>query len=473
MSEVNSELQRKVEMAAGIIAGSQHTVGISRAMEIVGFSEEERRNMALYQKVRRRSLKLCVVDKKAVVPIPAVEVAPRTSSTTTSSLSPESEADPTNNNNTATTPSTPFATSGEKNDGSTAGSPSPQVQRRLLESLQAASSGRTSKVAGKKKHRRTSKELQRHNSVKVESNLVHKKAMKAATLLVQQSHSLPENHPEKKSIRRIVKETNEKFKSNISNRTVTRYVSNGLFGISPLKKGPVGDFSKVQYDALKGAYTTYLKLEQAESRKQSSRKQMAKLLNATVNKAGFAKTSDDLARKLQRDTANQFEVGKANIMEQRRVMWTTYYNLNVWFDTWKAELIELGFAREKLATDNNVEGELFFFEGQTNRVLNVDETDGSIDDTTGQRGGRPPMTFFAPNIAGGATAVNKSDYSATIICGSSASGEPVPPHFQLKSMAQNPQDQRLSVDWFTSTKDVLCKAILMNPALIILVTIST
>ena len=65
------------------------------------------------------------------------------------------------------------------------------------------------------------------------------------------------------------------------------------------------------------------------------------------------------------------------------------------------------------------------------------------------------MTFFAPNIAGGATAVNKSGYSAMIICGSSASGEPVPPHFQLKSMAQNPEDQRLSVDWFTSTKDVL------------------
>jgi hypothetical protein len=42
-------------------------------------------------------------------------------------------------------------------------------------------------------------------------------------------------------------------------------------------------------------------------------------------------------------------------------------------------------------------------------ILMLDETDGSLDDTTGQRGGRPPMTFFAPDVAGGGTAVNKSD----------------------------------------------------------------
>ena len=177
-----------------------------------------------------------------------------------------------------------------------------------------------------------------------------------------------------------------------------------------------------------------------------------------MNKGGFSKTREDLTRKLQRDTANQFEVGKANVVEQRRVLWTTSYNLNVWYDTWRTELIELGLARKKdEATDIEVEGELFFLEGQLERIVNVDETDGSIDDTTGQRGGRPPMTFFAPDVAGGATAVNKSGYSATIICGSNAAGEPIPPHFQLKSLAQNAEDQRMSIDWFTNIKDVWAK----------------
>jgi hypothetical protein len=52
------------------------------------------------------------------------------------------------------------------------------------------------------------------------------------------------------------------------------------------------------------------------------------------------------------------------------------------------------------------------------------------------RGGFPPMTFFALDVPGGGTAVNKSGYSATLICGSTASGDPLPVHFQLKTLAQ-------------------------------------
>ena len=67
------------------------------------------------------------------------------------------------------------------------------------------------------------------------------------------------------------------------------------------------------------------------------------------------------------------------------------------------------------------------------------------------------MTFFAPDVAGGGTAANKSAYSATIICGSTASGDPFPPHFQLKTLAQTVEGQRLSVDWFSNTKNIIGK----------------
>jgi hypothetical protein len=81
------------------------------------------------------------------------------------------------------------------------------------------------------------------------------------------------------------------------------------------------------------------------------------------------------------------------------------------------------------------------------RIGNLDETDQSLDDTTGQRGGQqPPMTFFAPDIARGGTAANKSGYSATMICGSTAAGDPFPPHFQLKTLAQTAEGQRMSID---------------------------
>jgi hypothetical protein len=54
------------------------------------------------------------------------------------------------------------------------------------------------------------------------------------------------------------------------------------------------------------------------------------------------------------------------------------------------------------------------------RIGNLDETDGSLDDTTGQRGGRPPMTFFAPDIAGGGTAAKTRVGIRRLICGSTA-----------------------------------------------------
>jgi hypothetical protein len=137
-------------------------------------------------------------------------------------------------------------------------------------------------------------------------------------------------------------------------------------------------------------------------------------VNGCVNKAGFNKSRDDLTRELKKHAANRFEVAKANTVEQRHLMWTTAYNLEIWFATWSDTLIDLGFARKKFMHEAHVEGDLLFYPNQLDHIGNVDETDGSLDDTTGQRG--PPMTFLAPEVAGGGTgAVNKSGYSAAVI----------------------------------------------------------
>jgi hypothetical protein len=455
MSEGVPDLQKKVDMAAGYIVASQKTLGISKAMELAGFSEEDRRNMTVYQKVRRRSQKLCIVEKgkKDTPPPETVKVDAERTSTAVSSLTTSSGGRNSRRSNSSSVGEEISPVSEQENVAPpTNNLSSPVVRRRLLESLSAPNS-QERKETPIKKSRRTSKELQRHNALIAKAKRKDKQAMKLATKLIKENMDLPKNDPAKKSIAKIVAAVNKRFSSNISDRTASRYVRQGIIGQSPLKRGPTGDFPKPIYNALMGAYSTYLKLEQAESRKQSNLKQMAKLVNATVNAAGHSKTRTDLARKLQKDTADQFEVGKANVVEQRRVQWTTAYNLDAWFTTWKDLLIDLEFGRKKEPGDK-VEGEVVFFDRQLHRIGNIDETDGSIDDTTGQRGGRPPMTFFAPDVAGGATAVNKSGYSSTIICGSNAAGQPFPPHFQLKSLAENAENQRLSIEWGANTKDM-------------------
>jgi hypothetical protein len=81
--------------------------------------------------------------------------------------------------------------------------------------------------------------------------------------------------------------------------------------MSPTRRGPRGEFDKRTWAALKGAYITYLKLEQATSKKQSSIKNLSLLVNGCVNKAGFTKTRDDLTRKLKTLQCRQSQCGGA------------------------------------------------------------------------------------------------------------------------------------------------------------------
>jgi hypothetical protein len=101
-------------------------------------------------------------------------------------------------------------------------------------------------------------------------------AMKQVTVVIKRNNDLPVGHPEKVPIVDIVNATtNERLKSNVSAKTAAEYVRNGLIGVSPLKRGPVGEFEKQVWSALKGALVTYLKLEQAGIKKQSTIKDLS------------------------------------------------------------------------------------------------------------------------------------------------------------------------------------------------------
>ena len=309
-----------------------------------------------------------------------------------------------------------------------------------------------------KKGRRTSKQKHKDDAQK---RIVQKKeteAIKMATTWIDKTRKLAAGDPKKKSQKEIVRQTNELMGTNISDKTVSRMVREGRIGTSPMKRGPVGDFNKPVMNALKGAYSTFLKLEQAESKRQSTLNELAIRVNTLVNSTGvYKKTGNDLARKLKAATADEFDIDSQNTQEHRRLQWTTHANLKAWFDQWKDTLIELGFAREKKADgseDLHYEGSLVFFPGQLRRILNIDETDGSMDNTNGKRGGRKPMVFYAPDVAGGGTQASKTSYSPTIICGSNAAGEALPAHFQLKTSATESEREKLNIEFVGNCHDV-------------------
>ena len=65
----------------------------------------------------------------------------------------------------------------------------------------------------------------------------------------------------------------------------------------------------------------------------------------------------------------------------------------MWFNTWEGVLIDLGFVRLKREGEER-EGSVVLFDVHKYRIINFDETDGSLNSTCGKRGGRPSFYFI-------------------------------------------------------------------------------
>ena len=440
-------LAEKERLAAQVLAASEGQISTAVAMKTIGFTSPER-SESRKKRLYRHAQKIKVVSANE-----ASTVAPSSASVSTpnqldmanqstqsiSSLSAPPSYSPTNPNNQG---------------------PVTREQKELRRQLDDATAddGNDSVPVKVKKRRRSSQQKHLEDSKKNKQRKIQSAAVKSATTQIKESMLMSPTNPKKRSQRTIVSELNDRLGTNMSHKSVSRMVRDGKIGVSPTKPGPVGAFNKVVYGALQIAFLSYIKLEQAGGKSQSTVRDLSLRVNALVNYSGaVTRKGDDLAKRLKSDVADDLDIKRPNSQELRRILWTSYGNLNVWFTQWEHTVISLGFGRLKEpdgSEDDLEEGSVIFFEGQKKRILNLDETDGSLDNTKGKRGGRPPLVFYAKDISGGSTAASKSSYTPTIICGSNAAGEAIPPHFQLKSTAQSSARSCFSIEFIARCKDV-------------------
>ena len=59
-------------------------------------------------------------------------------------------------------------------------------------------------------------------------------------------------------------------------------------------------------------------------------------------------------------TAIDMTAGKFKHAEERRVKWTTHYNLELWFDDWEKVLGELGFFKEDGTSSDHMSPEQYY-----------------------------------------------------------------------------------------------------------------
>ena len=90
-----------------------------------------------------------------------------------------------------------------------------------------------------------------------------------------------------------------------------KYVRLGKIGVSPQKPRPVGQFNKTEYEALKFAFLSFIKLEQTVGKSQSTIKSLGLRVKAMVNHTGrMSRNGDDLATRLKQDVADEIDVNK-------------------------------------------------------------------------------------------------------------------------------------------------------------------
>ena len=308
----------------------------------------------------------------------------------------------------------------------------------------------------RKKRRRTCKQVLDSKAERVIEINKETDAFTIAMSRWAEQSKLPKWNRE--SAKQIVNEVNAIHKTNIKEETVRRYVGRRQLGCIPRWGG--GRKSIIPHDiqtALDSAVITYIQLTNAEMKQQPNRPLITKKLNACLEKGGtkFSQGSKVYDRMMNR-LGDKIEVNDHNsVVEQRRLEWTTWSNINVWFDTLKHFFVKMGFARLKTKEDGDIEGELVFFKFQTDRILNLDESEVSTDGTTKISGGRPSTKLSSADtsLPKGASTGNKSGYSATFIGGSTVAGWPIPCHIQAKSSALA-ENQKISIGWFENTRNV-------------------
>ncbi len=276
-------------------------------------------------------------------------------------------------------------------------------------------------------------------------NKLHNAAIKEATTAWAEASELKEKGEPYKTKKEILQMINNKpeYKGivQVCERTIRRLVSEGIIGLSPTRRGNPGTIPQVAYRALLEAVTSFISIHQASGKQEHKMSEISKIVNDVVNSnPDENRRGNQLMERLRKDFGPEINLGKAEKVEERRIKWTTYSNLKTWGDAAKDIIVELGFGRQSTPHDN-VPGEIYFYEGQMERIINFDETRITLDQTDVQRGGRPSFIFYSKNKPRPGSSTNKSSLSLTLIVGGTAAGEMIPPHFQLTTDGQNEELQ--------------------------------
>ena len=178
------------------------------------------------------------------------------------------------------------------------------------------------------------------NSVKSDIDSRYKSALKEGTGLKKRGDM---------SYASIASMMNEKYElvegeRRLTKSTLHNYVKKKKIAVSPDRRGPAPRLPLAFWDLL----DAHIDVTQLEGNQECKPRHLKALIGASLTNTEFSDLSvEKIYKRFRIKYPDTVSPTRAMEMEERRSLWTTYPNLNKWFDASKACLIHYGYAEDK------------------------------------------------------------------------------------------------------------------------------
>ncbi len=216
-----------------------------------------------------------------------------------------------------------------------------------VESLLSLASSSKSAAPTKKPPRQTAKQAAHHRSflktTKNDNKKRYSAALKEATKLCASGGG---------SLRKIARKMNTKYelegKWQLTHETIRKYCDPnhpGQVDSSPLKQGPKPTLPPLFLDLLQ----SHVSMCQLSGNGECKPKRLKAIIGAAIANTKYKDelTVEYIYRELKNKFPETVQQSKPMQIKDCWMNWTTYPNLNAWFDGAKATLIQYGYAKDK------------------------------------------------------------------------------------------------------------------------------
>ena len=278
-------------------------------------------------------------------------------------------------------------------------------------------------------------------------------AFKEATFLLSSECTSLKKGNKNLTTEKILEQLNEKYQLNgtkkkLTKSTVYRAVARGDVGMtSPMKRGPR---TKIP-DALLEVVAVHTEMCQVGDEGELRGRDIKRIIGAAVLGTQFHDKFkvQSVWKKVRCEFPEKLQAARKLSVDDARAQWTTYNNLQQWFDDAKRDLIDTGLVIDQEVRDRNgnLISELDFRSNEVRRrIINMDETHHDLS-ITGDRGGPRSVMYHNPNFQRGSRRGVKASRHVTGVYATNTAGESLPPMYIFDSCAKIDDNFRVRMQW--------------------------